>query len=213
MSTIRMIYWNVYILHNKQDVRQELKEMAKEYQPEIIGLGEARGIYSITDDIPGYKRFQLPPQKGAGDENADTGVLVREDVEILSKRPMRMRVGFRGPKAGIKREPRIYWSLRVRVEGRVWRVSVGHWPFGPAKQETKRRIKRWFGRTPVTQSAVHIADVNTRPAELTKMLKGTRIHHKGIGIDRGLYKYASATVKSLGKHGSDHPAVLFTFSK
>ena len=208
-----MIYWNVYILHKKEHVLKELKEMAAKYQPEIIGLGEARGIYSITDDIPGYKRFQLPPQKGAGDENADTAVLVREDVEILSKRPMRMRVPFIGPKARIRREARIYWALRVRVEGRVWRVSVGHWPFGAAKQETKRRIKRWFGRTPVTQSAVHIADVNTSPAELTKTLKRTGIRHKGIGIDRALYKFCSAVVKSLGKRGSAHPAVLFTFSK
>lgn len=213
MSAIRTIYWNVYIKHNKEHVLKQLKDMADEYSPELLGLGEARGIYSINDDVPGYNRIQLPPQPGSADENADTAILVRKDVEVLSKRPMRMRVRFRGPKAGINREPRIYWIVRIRVEGRVWRVSVGHWPFGPAKQETKRRIKKWFGKTPPTQSSVHIADVNTRPEELTRMLKGSGIRHKGIGIDRALYKNCSATVKGLGKRGSDHPAVLFTFTK
>lgn len=210
-SNIRTIYWNVYIKHNKDHVLKELKNMASEYQPELFGLAEARGIYTVTDDVPGYNRVQLKPQPGAADENANIAVLVRNDVEVISKRPMRMRMRFRGPKAGINREPRIYWNLKIRVEGQVWRVSVGHWPFGPAKQETKKRIKKWFGRSLLPST--HIADVNTRPAELTKMLKGTKIRHKGIGIDRALYKNCSATVKGLGKRGSDHTAVLFTFWK
>ena len=215
MSTLDVIYWNVYFLHKPASVLRELKEVTKTYKPEIIGLGEAKFMYPIADDVPGYRRIQLSPRRfnRRTDERADSAILVRKDVEVLGYRFIRMGMRWRVPRKTIVRDPRIYVLVRVRHEGRTWKVMVAHWPFGKAQEETKGRVKRWFLRHP-RMPIVHVGDLNARQPEIAAYAKACRAKQTGVGIDRAIYKnIRAAAYKNLGKRGSDHPMVLFRFTK
>lgn len=215
MSTLDVIYWNVYFLHKPAAVLRELKEVTKTYKPEIIGLGEAKFMYNIADDVPGYRRLQLKPRtfRVRADESADSAILVRKDVEVLGYRFVRMGMRWRVPGRSFVRDPRIYVLVRVKYQGRTWKVMVAHWPFGPAQEETKGRVKRWFLRH-LRMPVIHVGDLNAREPEIKTYARACRAKQMGVNIDRAIFKnIKSGTYKNLGKRGSDHPMVLFRFTK
>lgn len=209
MRTIKVLYWNVYIGNSPEETLRELSVLAKAHRPHIIGLGEATKAYKITDEIPGYRRIHLAPVRQRGNENADSAVLVRHDVVITSKRIWRMRLSWFVPGRRVRHTPRVYIVVRFKAEGRKWRVAVGHWPFGAAQEETKRKVRRWFRLS--TLPSAYVGDLNAREPELTRFFRPLK--NIGFGVDRAIYKRCRATAKNLGKHGSDHPAVLFRFSR
>lgn len=206
---MKILYWNVYIGQRPAVVLRELKEMIAVHKPEIIGLGEATKAYQITDDVPGYRRIHLAPVRRRGNENADTAVLVRNDVKIYRKRAWRMSLSWFVPGRRVRHSPRVYIVVITKGDdGRRWRVAVGHWPFRDAQEETKRKVKRWFALAPRARS-IFVGDLNARASVLRRYFKGVRV--TGQGVDLALHKNCTATYKNLGKHGSDHPAILFTF--
>lgn len=205
---MKVLYWNVYIGQTPGAVLEELLDLAKTHKPEIIGLGEATKAYKITDDVPGYRRIHLAPVKRRGNENADTAVLVRHDIEILTRRIWRMRLSWFVPRRTVRHSPRVYIVVRVRDKaGKKWRVAVGHWPFGKAQEETKRKVKRWFRYG--TLPTVYVGDLNAREAEITRYFKPLK--NVGVGVDRAIMKRCVGSVQNLGRRGSDHFALLFTF--
>ena len=204
---MKVLYWNCYFKTPPQVVLRELKEMAATHKPHIIGLGEASYMRGITDDVPGYRRIHLPRVRRVGNEDADTAVLVRNDVQLRYKRVWRMGMKWYVPRKRVLHDPRVYIVVRVKVEGKRWRIAIGHWPFGAAQEETKRKVKRWF--TWSTLPSAFVGDLNAREPEITQYFKPLR--NIGFGIDRAIYKKCRVTARNLGKHGSDHPAVLFNF--
>lgn len=210
---MNIIYWNVYFRHNPQAVLSELKKVAANHRPVIIGLGEAKYMYNITDDVPGYRRIHLKPKNTRADENGDTAVLVRKDIEIVGYRYVRMTKKFRVPGHNFTRDPRVYIIVRFKYQGRVWKVYVAHWPFGPAQEETKSKVKWWFAAH-LLKPVIHVGDLNAHRPEIVTFAKACRAKEVGVGIDRAIYKnIKSATVVNLGKRGSDHPMLLFKFNK
>lgn len=205
---MKILYWNVYIGQSPANVLDDLIFFAKTYKPEIIGLGEATKAYKITDEVPGYRRIHLAPVRQRGNENADTAVLVRHDVRIIRKRYWRMTLSWVVPGRTVRHTPRVYIVVRVKDKaGKSWRVAVGHWPFGRAQEETKRKVRRWMRLSFIP--TIFVGDLNAGRVEITQFFKPYK--NTGFGVDRAIYKKCTATAVNLGKHGSDHPAVLFTF--
>lgn len=207
-----IIYWNVYIRQSPEKVLHELKEIAEIWKPEIIGLGEATKAWSITDDVPGYRRIQLRPVRRRGNENADSAILVRNDIEVTARRVWRMSLSWFVPGRTVRHTPRVYLVVKFKADGLRWRVAVGHWPFGRAQEETKRRVRRWFRLAPL-QRSIFVGDLNENAAGIAAAFKGTGVRQVGFGVDRALFKNCRASANKLGYRGSDHPAVRFSFTK
>lgn len=206
---MKVLYWNVYVGHHVDDVLREVRGMIKSYHPEVVGLGECMRVSPHLDKIPGYTAYTLP-EKTPG--SSDTAVLVRNDVPLKRWRWLEMYRWWKGPKHGKVQGPKRYWSGRFKVNGRVLRLSIGHWPFNDAVNETEDRIAQWFQRTIPLRKSAHLGDLNMGPDETGRYVKRFRGKHTGHGVDRCLYKNMKVTFRPLGKHGSDHEAVLFTLS-
>jgi len=140
-------------------------------------------------------------------ERDETAILVRDGLHIAGRHVLRMRLPWRGPKAGLAHEPREYKWVGIE-HGVRWKILITHLPFGKAQQaESLRRIRRWFGnhRGPTIAGG----DWNT-PAAKARTGTGERV--AGYGIDLTAYKRCRIVSKTrLGKHGSDHHAVLVTY--
>lgn len=212
MSRLSILYWNVYVGHNPDDVKRELMGMVKEHDPEIIGLGEAMRLRGLH--IPGYKKFvyERVGNHNLDYYNADTTVFVRDDVELESQRWMELKTWWSGPKHGLRQPPKRYFLSKVKVgkKGEIWRVSVGHWPFNTARPETLQRITNWFEKMR-KRVAIHVGDLNTRADDLASFVRKFGADQTGHGVDRTIFRHCTAHAKALGKHGSDHEAVLFTY--
>lgn len=216
---MKILYWNVYVGHDTSEVRRELLGMVRQHNPEFVGLGEASRLYGMT--LPGYRKYQRKPdpnqpgdnvaERSYNGDDADTAVFVRNDIELDYVGWMRMKLRWAGPKHGWLHKPKIYFIARLKYRGKRRRVSIGHWPFGAAQDETKVRIRKWFLRGKAGVQSIHVGDLNTRADELTAFVKTFGGHQVGHGVDRALYKNCSiVNCKPLGKHGSDHEAILVT---
>lgn len=206
---MKVLYWNVYVGHNIIHAMGELRDMIKAYRPEVVGLGEAKRIYPHLHTIPGYRPFVLAETY---EGRSDTAVLVRDDVDLKGWRWLEMTKWWTGPKHGKSQGPKRYWSGRIKHNGKIYRLSIGHWPFNTAVDETKDRIAAWFKHAVPLRKSAHIGDLNTRADELDRYVKRFRGKHVGHRVDRALYKNMKVTHRALGKHGSDHEAVLFTLN-
>ena len=207
---MKILYWNVYVGHNPDDVKRELSSMVKTYDPEIIGLGEAMRLRGLH--IPGYKKFVYEPvdNNTINYYNGDTIVFVRNDVKLESQRWMKLTAWWTGPKHGYRQPPKRYFLSRIKVGNDVWRVSVGHWPFNTARPETLQRITNWFEKLR-KRVAIHVGDLNTRSDDLETFVRKFGADQTGHGVDRTIFRHCTAHAKPLGRHGSDHEAVLFTY--
>lgn len=209
---MKILYWNVYTGSKAGDVLRELRQMIDKHRPDIIGLGEADHLWFAVREIKGYRPFSIKASyRGEG----DTVVLVRDDVDLKHWHWLKMTKWWVGPKHGLKQGPKRYWSGRIKDPklGLV-RVSIGHWPFNYAREETEQRIVSWFARTIPGRKSVHVGDLNTHPDDMSKFVTRFKGRHVGEGIDRAMFKNMGATAHSLGRRGvSDHPAVLFHFTR
>lgn len=209
-GNMKVLYWNVYVGHNPDHVMSELREMAKEHKPHVIGLGEGSRIEGRSEHVPGYRAFWLKETyRGRG----DTIALVRDDVNLRKWNWMEMTKWWTGPKHGWPQGPKRYWNGRLRF-GRfgLLRLSIAHWPFNDARPETEERVVKWFKRAPLRRS-VHLGDLNMRADDMDRFVKKFRGKHVGVGIDRAMFKRCHVTARDLGNHGSDHPAVLFNITR
>jgi len=206
---MKVLYWNVYVGHHVDDVLRELRGMIKDYRPEVIGLGECMHVSPHLNQINGYHAYTL---KETTPGSSDTAVLVRDDVDLKRWYWMKLHVWWKGPKHGKVQGPKRYWAGRIRHKGKIFRLSIGHWPFNVAVDETKDAIAKWFKKAVPFRKSAHIGDLNSSPDELDRYVNRFRGKHVGHRVDRCLYKNMKVTYKDLGQHGSDHSAVLFTLS-
>lgn len=208
---MKVLYWNVYIGHNPDDVMTELRKLIKEFDPEVVGLGEASRIGGRSEHIRGYNAYWLKETyRGEG----GTLVLVRKDVDLRSWNWKKFTKWWTGPKHGLPQGPKRFWNGRIRDKrlGLV-RLSIGHWPFNKALPEVEAWCVDWFKRPIGKRISVHLGDVNMQEAETDKFVRQFRGKNVGIRLDRAMFKNCNVRARDLGKRGSDHPAVLFTITK
>lgn len=216
-KTLDVLAWNVYIGHRPEKVRGSLGGLLAAYQPEVAALMEASRLYGHLTGL-GYKVVQLKPrasQPGNQPETGNIAILVREDVQIVKRLTQRMREFWTGPKHGWPHDPRVNRSVKIRVDGTVWKVKAGHGPFGDeAKAEFQRRLARWLTRA-VTRPTVLVLDANMSHSEFrTKVAGPGGAKTGGVGVDLIAYKNAALlSARNLGKNGSDHPAMLYRLKR
>lgn len=212
MHTLTTLTWNVFEGHKPAEVERTLHTLAETYQPDVFCLQEC----SFQGDIkvPGYTTFKLPLNNPPGHvrgEDADTAVLVRNGIGVRHHHFVPMKVSWKGPDHGIPHEPRVYQRMLLKVRGKTWKYSGGHWPFPPAKTETMRWVTRWLLLTLPGRPAAHVGDLNTTVAGLSRMLRRAKAHATGHRIDLAIYRNCHVKeVRTLGSFGSDHDAVLIT---
>lgn len=215
--TLKVIAWNVHQNSKPEDVRRELAFMAAVHQPDVFVLTEASGQFGQLSGL-GFRVVQLHPGRWPHGrpmpEDGNVAILVRKDLDIDARRLMRMNQRWIGPKHGIPHAPRVYRWVRVRKDGRVWKVGGFHWPFGQAaKDESDRRVRNWFRWTWPKRPVIAVGDMNMGAHDMRN-----RVANKvgsivsGFGIDLTAFKNCHLIdQRNLGNHGSDHPAVLYVF--
>jgi endonuclease/exonuclease/phosphatase family metal-dependent hydrolase len=215
-ADLKVIAWNVYQGHRPDDVRTQLLGMILAHNPDAIVLSEASGQYGHLEGL-GYKVVQLHPGDWRSTPMTETGniaMLVREDIAIEDRFAMRMRERWLGPKHGIPHMPRVYRWVKVKTGKTVWKLGGFHIPFGiAARQESYSRIRRWFSDTRPGRPVIAVGDMNMSAADYRGQIAnpvGATVD--GTGIDLTGYKNCTLLWhKSLGNHGSDHPAKLYAF--
>lgn len=211
--SMKVLYWNVYVGRDPDDVMRELRGMIREFRPEVVGLGEASRIGDRSESVMGYRAFWLKEKwRGRG----DTLVLVRDDVNLREWNWIKFTKWWTGPKNGWKQGPKRFWNGRIKDKrlGKV-RLSIGHWPFNTALPEVEEWAVDWFKHPSriLRRKSVHLGDLNMSPEETGRFVGRFKGKHSGIDIDRAMFKYCNVRARDLGNRGSDHPAVLFTITK
>lgn len=214
MDHLDIITWNVYQGHDPADVLATLREFATKYRPHVIALQEATNLGPIH--VPGYTTYHEPAEHTTGrvqPENADAAMLVRDDVKVTRHGLMRMTMFWNGPDHGLPHRPRVYHRALLRTgHGGPWKFGTGHWPFDAAQQETIRRIARWFRRTLPGRKTIWVGDLNAMPLSFREIIGIPGVRTAGHRIDRAIYRNCEVEATSLlGKHNSDHNAVLLRF--
>lgn len=222
MSQITVIDWNVYIRHDVHDVHFELMEMIHQHGPDVIVLQEAKHLYGRLSGL-GYKVYQLKPmsddqkhRKGYRRAAGNIAILLRSNHKPSGIFTMLMHRFWRGPKLGAMQDPRVYRWVRFKKNNVVWKIAGWHFPFGgKARHETIRRVRRWFKHSWPGRPVIGIGDYNLpKPAVRKSIADPVGARMAGYGIDLAVYKNCLLVEHAeLGRHGSDHPAVLFVFEK
>jgi len=139
-------------------------------------------------------------------ERAEIALLIARGVEIRGRHRMRMTLPWKGPKAGREHDPRIFRWVGLTVRGQRWRVLGVHLPFGKKpKTEALRRIARWLRHSKIPEAA--LGDYNLFEHVVAQAVEGKVT---GYRIDLNAYRNCKLVKKiRLGKHGSDHHAMLY----
>lgn len=213
MNHLTLITWNVYQGHPRKAALATLRMFAHTYAPHVIVLQEATHLGPI--EVPGYVVYHEPIEHTPGrvqPEDADAAMLVRADVKVTRPDLMRMKMFWKGPDHGLPHRPRVYHKALLSTGGRPWKFATGHWPFGPALQETIQRVARWFRRTVPGRKTIFVGDLNAMPPDFPEITKIHGVHVAGHRIDQAIYRRCTLVSKHvLGSFGSDHDAVLFRF--
>lgn len=219
MSTqFRVLTWNVFEKHKPSDVDAALTQWVIRYMPDVIVLQEAKNLYGKLS-IPGYRILQAKPKarkRGRASESANIAILVRGDLKVSKWLPLIMAKVWRGPKAGILHDPRTYRWIIVTKGAKAWKVGGFHFPYPrEAQGESAKAVRNWFKRTVRGRATIAVGDWNL-PATKTRaqIAKPIGASVAGTSIDHAIYRNCrSGGCIVIGKHGSDHSAKMFLFSK
>lgn len=212
---INVLSWNVYV-GNKTDVGATVAAWLKDPRPEVVVLQEATGRWKALSRVArdnGYRHYQ-----GVTGQAAGTAVLIRSDVIVLKRRELAMRRWWTGPIHGWRQKPRRYPAFRLRIGTRIVRLMNLHYPTGgpdaPAVRESLLRTRKWLRRGFSSIPAIGVGDVNMGGRSLRTWLTGPvgrgSVVVDGHRADNLAARGAHGTSRTLGKHGSDHEAVLYT---
>lgn len=213
---LTVIAWNVFIGTKPARARDALRDMITRYNPQLFGLIEAKNLYGELD-IPDYQIVQLKPRplrKGNQEAQANIAIVVRNDVKIKRRFVFRMSTFWRGPKHGWNQDPRVYRWVRIKWQGRIWKIGVAHTPFGEdARRESNRRLKQWFKKTVPGRPTILLLDANMLREEFEKKVADP-VDAEAAGHHIDLAAFMNVELigeKNLGKRVSDHPAMLYQF--
>lgn len=219
---LTVISWNVFVRHNVGDVHMQLSEMIHEHNPDVIILYEAKHLYGHLNGL-GYHVSQLSDKNPAANHRKGN-VTASSNVAILTRHGLRRKGVFaiymsqfwKGPHLGAPQDPRVYRWTKVVKDGEVWKIGGFHIPFGlQARSETISSIRRWFKLTRKGRPTIALGDFNLKRSIVKATIAGpVNAQVLGEGIDDAVYKDCNCLFfRSLGHHGSDHPAMLYKFAK
>lgn len=218
-NALYVLAWNVYVGRNPSEVRFRLRSLLQDHQPEVVALLEATRLYENLQDL-GYQVVQLKARrrgrrrKRLQPGEANVAFLIRNDVLLKHSAILRMRTPWRGPKMGLPQAPRVYRWIRIDFNDKVWKIGAAHTPFGkPARKESRNRLVQWFRRTVPGRPTVLLIDSNMSKVEFDKTIADpSGAEFAGKRIDLAAWRHADlVSMEDLGKHGSDHPAMLYGF--
>lgn len=215
MPELAIVFWNIWVGHKVTHVREQIRDILKECNPEVIGLMEAAHMYGHLEGL-GYQVFQVrrKSRRGYVSEAANSAILVRNDVKVVRRWFLILKLVWIGPKLRKKHDPRQFPVVLVKHMRRVWKTAPAcHLPFGQSpKAEADRALRRLLSRTVKGRPVVVAGDMqhgrHAIRARVSSHVADTWI--TGFGIDLAMGRNCDVTeVRNLGKRGSDaHPAVL-----
>lgn len=218
MTSLNLIGWNVYVGNDPAKVAATVSDWLTTLDPAVVVLLEAthcRTELAAAAAAHGYRHYQ-----GKRGQARGIAVLVRGDARVLRRREAVMTRWWRGPIHGWRQEPRRYPILRLRIAGHTYRLLAAHFPTGgpdaPAVVESLNRARRWMSRGRTSVPAVLVGDVNMSAAALRIHLTNPVARRSrvvaGHGADHLAVRGATGDARTLGTHGSDHQAVLYTLA-
>lgn len=214
---LRVLLWNVYVHHDAKHVRKVLTKLVERNGIDVVILSEAAHCFSVLDDIPGFTRYQAKPNGAAGrllNEDGNTAILVRNTIPVLKSKPVRMHVPFKGAKAGLPHEPRVYHRVTIQIAEDKWRILGDHFPTkrwnAKAVAESKTFVRKFLSRSKGVPT-IAAGDKNMSAADLRR---ATNSRVAGYKIDLAAFVNCSLVeARPLKKFRSDHHAVLAVFEK
>lgn len=216
-ATLDLVAWNVYIGNSVPEVRDALKILIKETNPDVIVLMEASRMFGHLGGL-GYKiHHSRPRPRKPGNQPAqgNIAILVRDGIPIKKRGVMKMTTFWLGPKHGWPQDPRIYRWVKIKFNGQIWKIGGAHTPFGEkARVESRGRLVRWFKNAtkfvPKRPTVLALdANMNLRDFREAIAQPGGALA-AGDGIDLIGYKNAVLLLaKNLGRRVSDHPAMYY----
>lgn len=213
---LSVMTWNVENKGDEVADVAEIKEIVAAEKPDVVCLQEGYRLY--LGAIPGYKEvYHATKGYPAGSENSAQAIIVRDGVSVKSKGAIAMALEWVGPKLGIKHDPRVHRYVTVNKDGRNWRVSTWHVPFGILPvEETRKAAVNWLKNMGLLGPAIAVGDWNSLANDLQAKV-GTPAGAKvdGGGLDKAVFKNCTkVSGKNLGNRGrSDHPVKIWTFKK
>lgn len=208
--------WNVENKGDEVADVTEIKKILAVEKPDVVCIQEGYKLY--LGGIPGYKEvYHASKGYPVGSENAAQAIIVRDGVAVKSKSPIVMTLEWIGPKLGIRHEPRVHRYVTVNKDGRNWRVSTWHVPFGTNPvEETRKAAVDWLRKMGLLGPAIAVGDWNALANNLqTKVGTPAGAKTDGGGKDRAVYKNCTkSSSKNLGNRGrSDHDAKIWNWKK
>lgn len=215
-KTLSVMTWNV---EDKNDGEADVKALAKllaEHKPDVVCIQEGYDLY--LGGIPGYREvYHASKGYPRNSENRGQAILVRDGVAVKVKRPIEMALSWRGPKMGVKKQPRVHRYVTVNKDKTNWRVSTWHVPFGTKPvEETRKAAISWLKKMGALGPAVAVGDWNALANGLpAKVAKPAHAVADGGGLDRAVFRGCKKVKgENFGKQGrSDHNAKMWTFRK
>lgn len=214
MPELSIVFWNIWVGHRITHVRAQLRAIRDLRNPEIIGLMEAAHMYGHLGGL-GYRVFQVrrKSRRGYVSEAANSAILVRNDVKVVRRWFLILKLVWKGPKLGKKHDPRWFPVVLVKHRGRIWKTAPAcHLPFGSAqKAEADRALRTLLRRTLRGRPVVVAGDMqHGRHAMRARVAGPVGAWIRGFGIDLAMGRNCEVVeVENLGLRGSDvHPAVL-----
>lgn len=214
MPVLSIVFWNIWVGHKAAHVRSQILEIRRLRNPEVIGLMEAAHMYGHLEGL-GYRVFQVrrKSRRGYVSEAANSAILVRDDVKVVRRWFLILKLVWKGPKLGKKHDPRWFPVVLVKHARRVWKTAPAcHLPFGSAQRaEADRGLRRLLKWTVKGRPVVVAGDMqHGKHAMDARVADQVGAWIVGFGIDLAMGRNCDVVkVESLGLRGSDvHPAVL-----
>lgn len=211
---LTLIAWNIYVGTTAKAARNALREMIKDFRPEVFGLMEAANLYGDLHGL-GYEVIQLKPRGRRHQAAANVAIMVRRGIPIKGRFALRMKRRWKGPKLGLAQDPRIYRWVKIVWAGRVWKIGVAHTPFGAAaRKESNNALVKWFKSTLPGRPTVLLIDANMLRPEFEDKVGDPAGAEVETGHRIDLVAYMNCVLeneRNLGKGPSDHPAMLYDF--
>lgn len=191
----------------------KLRRLIKEHKPDVVIAEQAFRARRFLASIKGYQAHQW--QDKPGGEWSGIAVLVRNDVDVMSVKPLVMSMSWTGPKAGKRHEPRVYPALVLRKEGVFFRVLGIHFPTHnqPMQQKESAQAIAAYFRSHDNSPVIAAGDWNRRADELDGLAQLARAELIPLGkVDHALVaRLAHRRTKRLPKPHYAHGWALYRF--
>lgn len=215
----RILCWNAKVNRPVGEVLDGLASLIDSTNPKVVCLQEFKNYIKKARDRFSDDWFVYAHADWS--ESNDNPMLVRRDGHDQQTRgekngwdTLRTRKDWTGPHGNIHHGRTWTW---VKVSG-MWVLSLHRVTGGDGKNkaafgEEFDVLTTWItNHSPCLVIGDHNCGPNATFPHASKLIAsevGGSISHDG-GIDYGIQRGVKGTVATKGKHGSDHPAILWT---